>query len=118
MTAVTVNETLVSRIGELPTPQLHPKFMAVSRRRSGYKYAEVVSTPFRRHPEIQHPPDDYSLIEADLHRATTSLEVHTSSRGVAATHVMCHASMLCVGQYTSTWIIGSGSISPMVCKSV
>ncbi|CAM9525456.1 unnamed protein product [Pylaiella littoralis] len=49
--------------------------MAASRRRSGYKYAEAPSTSFRRHPVIQHPPDDYSLIEADLHRATTSLEV-------------------------------------------
>eukprot|EP00752_Nemacystus_decipiens_P015194 g13529.t1 len=49
--------------------------MAVPRRRPGYKYAEATSTPFRRHPDMQHPPDGYSLIEADLHRATTSLEV-------------------------------------------
>ncbi|CAM9929328.1 unnamed protein product, partial [Ectocarpus sp. 12 AP-2014] len=47
--------------------------MAASRRRSGCKYVEAATV--RRHPETQYPPDGYCLIEADLHRATTSLEV-------------------------------------------
>eukprot|EP00903_Cladosiphon_okamuranus_P008491 g8158.t1 len=36
-----------------------------------------MSASSRRHPDMQHPPDGYSLIEPDLHRATTSLEVES-----------------------------------------
>lgn len=49
--------------------------MAVTRRRSGNNYVHAASAASHGHPETVHPPEGYCLVEADLHRATTSLEV-------------------------------------------
>lgn len=95
--------------------------MAASRRRSGYKAASTSSC--RRHPEIQHPPDDYSLIEADLHRATTSLEVRTAvsmQGGHSQSAMPCRVMpACCVRGHLNVLSCGGGyDISSNICKSV
>lgn len=50
--------------------------MATLRRRASYNYGlEAGSKLEHRHPDTLYPPEGYCMLECDLHRATTPLQV-------------------------------------------
>lgn len=53
--------------------------MSTARRRPSYNYGfDAGSNANHGHPDTLYPPEGYCLLERDVHRATTSLQVHVT----------------------------------------